>query len=267
MGEIKKNWWESEVSRREFLKKSAGSLLAGYIALQFLEEAAAKTAVKSLGTLVPTVDNPLSYYPNRDWEKEYRNLFKEDSHFHFLCAPNDTHNCLLKAHVRNGAISRISPSYGYNKATDVYGTKVSARWDPRCCQKGLALVRKIYGPRRIKKPMVRKSFLRWAEAGFPRDAAGRPVGLNEKGSGQDDWVAVSWDRASDIAARTIDNVARNYSGESGKQKLLAQGYDPAMVDKQGGVGVQSLKFRGGMAFLGAVRIFGINRFANSLALL
>ena len=46
-----------------------------------------------------TIDNPLGQYPNRDWEQVYRDLYHSDSSFTFLCAPNDTHNCLLRAHV------------------------------------------------------------------------------------------------------------------------------------------------------------------------
>ena len=41
-----------------------------------------------------SVDNPLAAYPNRSWERVYRNIFNADSSFVFLCAPNDTHNCL-----------------------------------------------------------------------------------------------------------------------------------------------------------------------------
>jgi hypothetical protein len=39
--------------------------------------------------------NPLAY-PERDWESIYRAQHGYDSHFHFMCAPNDTHNCLLR---------------------------------------------------------------------------------------------------------------------------------------------------------------------------
>lgn len=127
--------------------------------------------------LKPTIiDNPLAAYPNRDWESAYRNIFAADSTFTFLCAPNDTHNCLLKTHVKNGVAVRIGPTYGYGKAEDLYGNKSSHRWDPRLCQKGLALVRRFYGDRRVKAPMVRKGFKDWVDAGFPRDAAtGRPL--------------------------------------------------------------------------------------------
>ncbi|MBL8114613.1 MAG: hypothetical protein JNK60_17160, partial [Acidobacteria bacterium] len=43
------------------------------------------------------VSNPLAVYPDRGWEKVYRDLWKYDSTFTFTCAPNDTHNCLLRA--------------------------------------------------------------------------------------------------------------------------------------------------------------------------
>ena len=69
--------------------------------------------------LKPNTDSPLETYPDRDWEKVYRNIYEADSDYHFLCAPNDTHNCLLKAHVKNGVITRISPSYRYGEATDL----------------------------------------------------------------------------------------------------------------------------------------------------
>src|SRR3989304_4633534 len=150
------------LNRREFLRLGlAGVAMAAggplFAALKFVDD----------------VDNPLEFYPNRDWERLYRNVFSYDRHFYFLCAPNDTHNCLLRSYVKNDIITRIGPSYGYGKAEDIYGNKASSRWDPRLCQKGLVMVRKIYGPRREKNPMVREGFKHWADAGFPRDANGR----------------------------------------------------------------------------------------------
>lgn len=212
------------------------------------------------------VDNPLASYPNRDWEKAYRNIFKPDSSFVFLCAPNDTHNCLLRAYVKNGVVARIGPTFGYGKAEDLYGNRASTRWDPRICQKGLALVRRIYGDRRVKAPMVRKGFKDWAAAGFPRDkTTGKP---DEKyfQRGKDKWLRVSWDEAYKLSAAALDNIIRTYSGKSGAAYLKAQGYDPDMIGTIHEAGVETVKVRGGMAFLGATRIFGLYRFANMLAL-
>jgi Rrf2 family protein len=70
-----------------------------------------------------SVANPLEHYPNRDWERIYRNLFHTDGSYVFLCAPNDTHNCLLRAHVKNDVVVRIEPTYGYAKATDLSATR------------------------------------------------------------------------------------------------------------------------------------------------
>src|SRR3990172_3159027 len=135
-----------EITRRELLKLSATSI-AGL--------ALGEPILASL-RFITEVDNPLDFYPDRDWETIYRNQFKHDSTFHFLCAPNDTHNCLLRAYVKNGVVTRIGPSYGYGKARDIYGNQASHRWDPRLCQKGLSMRRKVQGPRRVKYPSIRK---------------------------------------------------------------------------------------------------------------
>lgn len=213
------------------------------------------------------VDNPLMSYPNRDWEKAYRNIFSSDSSFVFLCAPNDTHNCLLKAYVKNGVAVRIGPTYGYGKAQDLYGNTASHRWDPRLCQKGLSLVRRIYGDRRVKGPMVRRGFKAWVEAGFPRDPVTGKPDVKYFQRGKDRWLRVTWEDAYAITAKAMINIATTYSGEEGSKKLKDQGYDPAMIEAMEQAGVETIKLRGGMAFLGATRIFGLYRFANLMALM
>ena len=244
------------LSRREFLKIGALSATALLLNGPMLSVLRAQEGV----------GNPLESYPDRDWEKIYRDQFRYDSTFHFLCAPNDTHNCLLRAYVKNGVITRIGPSYGYGKAQDVYGHQASARWDPRCCQKGLALVRRIYGPRRVKHHLIREGFKKWIEAGMPRDDQGRvPASYLQRG--KEPFVRISFDEACAIVAKAMLNIATTYSGDQGKMLLQKQGYDEAMLEAMKGAGTQVLKFRGGMPLLGATRIFGFNRFANSLALL
>ena len=246
------------LSRRHFLTGLAG---AGAFA------ATAKAAAAPLRFLQPMeVPNPLAAYPNRGWERTYRNIFKYESSFVFLCAPNDTHNCLLRGYVKNGIVTRIGPTFGYGKAEDLYGHRASHRWDPRICQKGLALVRRIYGDRRVKSPMIRQGFKAWADAGFPRDpATGKPDPKYFQ-RGKDRWQRLEWDQAYDYSARALDNIARTYSGEKGQELLTKQGYDPAMVEAVEGAGTETIKVRGGMAFLGATRIFGLYRFANMMAL-
>lgn len=243
-------------SRRDFIKWS----LAGMAGL----------AVNSpkLAFLQPlSIDNPLGEYPSREWEKLYRNKYRYDETFIFTCAPNDTHNCLLRAYVRNGVVVRILPTYGYGKAKDVYGNSPSHRWEPRCCQKGLALVRKFYGDRRVKGAMVRKGWYDWVKAGFPRDTVtGKPPEKYFQ-RGKDKWLKIPYEEAYELVAKAYINVATTYSGDKGADYLKAQGYDPAMIEWMKGAGTLTLKHRGGMHFLGITRIAGLGRFSNMLALL
>jgi nitrate reductase alpha subunit len=252
--------------------ETPGFTRRGFLARSLAGAAAASAASSAWGEtlhfLAPIhVENPLAAYPNRDWEKAYRNIFRADSTFVFLCAPNDTHNCLLKAYVKNGVVTRIGPTFGYGEATDLEGNKASHRWDPRICQKGLALVRRFYGDRRVKAPMVRRGFRDWVEAGFPRHPKTGAPDPKYFRRGRDAWSRISWAEAFHITAKALENVAATYSGERGARRLAEQGYDPAMVEAMGGAGTEAIKLRGGMAFLGATRVYGLYRFANLLALL
>lgn len=246
------------VSRRRFVKATAAltgaALVTDTLGLQGFK-------------FVPEIKNPLEFYPNRDWEKIYRDQFRYDSSFTFLCAPNDTHNCLLRAYVRNGVIVRIGPTYGYNEARDLYGNKVSARWEPRCCQKGLALGRRFYGDRRVNGVWVRKGFFDWVRAGFPRDPHTGAPPKEYFNRGQDSWLKLSFDEAYGIVAQALFNIVQTYSGPEGAARLKAQNYDPTMLEAMHEAGTQTVKVRGGMPFLGATRIYGLARFANMLALL
>lgn len=247
-----------EISRRRFLKIAA-TISGGVAACELL-------GLKGL-TFIPTIGNPLQHYPDRDWEQIYRDQFHYDSTFTFLCAPNDTHNCLLRAYVRNGVVVRIGPTYGYHKAQDVEGNQVSARWEPRCCQKGLALGRRFYGDRRVKGVWVRKGFADWVRSGCPRDPQTGMPSKNYFNRGEDKWLHLTFDEGYQLVAQASLNIAETYSGSKGAERLIKQGYDPAMVETMHEAGTQTLKFRGGMPFLGATRIFGLYRVANMMALL
>ena len=212
------------------------------------------------------LSNPLAHYPDRDWEKTYRDLFKVDDSFVFLCAPNDTHNCLLRAYVRNGVVTRIGPTMGYGQATDLQGNRTSHRWDPRCCQKGLALTRRFYGDRRVRYPMIRKGFKQWVDKGFPRGQDGKPPAQYFR-RGWDGWEKLTWDQAAVYVAKTLHNVATTYSGEAGAKKLAEQHYDEESIAAMKGAGTQCLKFRGGMPLLGVTRVMAMYRMAGVLALL
>ncbi len=246
--------FQKPISRRAFLRAAGAAGFGAFV------------ASSTRAWALDAVDNPLAHYPDRDWERTYRDLWKVDSTFTFLCAPNDTHNCILKAHVRQGVITRIGPSMGYGKAKDLHGMGATHRWDPRVCQKGLALTRRFYGDRRIRHCMLRSGFKKWVDAGFPRGADGKPP-VEYFDRGRDTWVRVTHEEAAEAVAATLENVATTYSGEKGQALLRAQGYDEEVVQATRGAGTQVMKFRGGMPLLGMTRVFGLYRMANSMALL
>jgi nitrate reductase / nitrite oxidoreductase, alpha subunit len=252
--------FSTSLARRRFLKMAGA---AGFGAL-----ASPADLFAQYRYLAPVqVDNPLAAYPNRDWERMYRDIFRTDRSFVFMCCPNDTHNCLLNAFVKNNVVVRIEPTYGYGKAQDLYGNRASHRWDPRCCQKGLVLARRFYGDRRVNGAFLRKGFKEWVDRGFARDPQTGAAPRELMRRGWDSWVRVPHEEAYRYHTRALENIARTYSGDQGKRYLLAQGYDPDMVEAAEGAGTRVLKFRGGMAKQGALRIVGTFRFGNTMALL
>ena len=91
----------------------------------FLDTAVAAlgaSAVASFGCgalEVVSVDNPLASYPDRDWEKLYRDQYRYDRTFTWVCAPNDTHMCRMRAFVRNGVVVRSEQNYDHQDYTDL----------------------------------------------------------------------------------------------------------------------------------------------------
>jgi len=251
------------VTRRQILKilsaAAAGALATRYIPETVLALAYTEPIDQNL--------NPLETYPNRDWEQVYRDLYSWDDSFVYLCAPNDTHGCLLRAYVKNGVVKYVDPTFGYGQATDVYGNRASPRWDPRICPNGHTYVRRFYSDRRVKGAYIRSGFKDWVDAGMPRDADGLPRRQFFENRGKDAWEPISWDDAFRTIARVFIDVARTYTGAEGAARLAQQGYDPAMVAAMGGLGIQTLKFRSSMAWLSTLRFTGLYRFANHLALL
>ena len=247
-------------SRRQFLSQLAAAGVGGAVL--------AASAAGLCQVLEPrAIANPLGAYPDRDWEKVYRNLHSTDSTFAFLCADPEGHGCLLRAETKNGVVVRVGPTYGYRKAVDQDRRGVGQRWDPRCCQKGLTLPRRQVADRRCKKPMVRRWLLDWAQAGLPRDEkTGRPRGFEPR-RGQGDWVPLSWDEAETLIGRVLTDVAQTYGGEVGRQKLAEQGYAGAALDAMDGAGTQVIKVSGVHSTEGVLRSGAAARFAGGLGLL
>lgn len=148
-----------QLSRRQFLKVSAGTVAAAAIA----DKALALTALQP----VVEVDNPLGEYPDRSWERVYHDQYRYDSSFTWVCSPNDTHACRIRAFVRNGVVMRVEQNYDHQTYEDLYGNRGTFAHNPRMCLKGFTFHRRVYGPYRLKGPLMRKSWKQWMDDGSP----------------------------------------------------------------------------------------------------
>lgn len=245
-------------SRRDFLKWSS-AIGAGVVASTELRLFALEPALD--------VQNPLDHYPNRGWEEVYRNQYRYDSTFTWVCSPNCTHECRLMAFVRNGVFLRAEQNYDNGRISDLYGNKATANWNPRGCSNGFTFQRRVYGPHRLRYPIIRKMWKAWADAGFPELTPEKRAEYKFDSRGTDEFVRVSWDEAFEYVAKGYIAIAKRYSGEEGKRRLLEQGVQREMLMHWEGAGTRTLKFRGGMGLTGVLGKYGMYRNANLMALL
>jgi len=245
-----------EFSRRAFLKLSGAAALT----LAFTQP--------ELRLLQPiNVDNPLAAYPDRGWEQIYHNQYGYDTSFTYVCSPNDTHACRLRAFLRNGIILRSEQNYDVGRYADLDGNTATPHWNPRGCKKGQTFHRRIYGPHRLKGPLMRKGWQAWADAGFPELTPENKTKYKFDARGTDELLPVAWEVAYDYIARGMIAIATHYSSAAGIAQLRQQGYPEEMIEAMGGAGTRTFKCRGGMGLLGVIGKYGMYRFSNTLALL
>lgn len=252
------------VSRRRFLQ--VGGALAATAATVHVGESLALTYFSN----AVNVPNPLLAYPDRGWERVYRDQYRYDSSFPFICAPNDTHQCRTDAFMRNGVVLRTEQSYEAADYQDQTGNVSGPHWNPRGCGKGYTVHHRVYGPYRAKWPAVRAGWKEWADAGFPSlsDEPGLRSKYRFDDRASDDWVRLSWDEAFDYTARGLTAVAETYSGDEGRRRLVdADGYPEEMLEHWEESGVRTMKYGSSLPIHGVAGKFSLFRFANSLALL
>jgi nitrate reductase alpha subunit len=245
------------MNRRDFLKSALAAGSSGLLGPQLW------------AFDVVNVANPLGVYPSRDWEQVYRDQYRYDSSFTWVCAPNDTHMCRLRAFVRNGVLLRSEQNYDHDHCGDLYGNHATKAWNPRGCPKGYTIQRRVYGPYRLKGPVLRKGWKDWADAGFP-SLSDKPELRKQylfDDRGNDTFVRVSWEEAYKYMAGGMEAIARTYSGDEGKARLVKDGYDELMIDQVQGAGTRTVKIGSNLPLHGLVGKFGIYRFANLLGLL
>ncbi|MDP6495977.1 MAG: molybdopterin-dependent oxidoreductase, partial [Dehalococcoidia bacterium] len=250
-----------KLTRRQFLKVAAGTGAGAALGLTLrpLEVQALEIPVQ--------VGNPLEIYPERDWERVYEEQYKYESTFTWVCSPNDTHACRVKSFVRNGIVTRQEQNYDVQRYSDLYGNTATPAWNPRMCLKGYTMHRRVYGPYRLKYPMIRRGWKQWADDGFPELTSANKTKYKFDARGQDELQRASWDDANTYIAKALVNIAERYSGAAGARLLKEQGYAQEMIDDMEGAGTRTMKFRGGMGLLGVFGKYGIYRLNNSLAIL
>jgi nitrate reductase alpha subunit len=252
----------ADISRRGFIKVAGGAGLAALIGLLDLELLGLEA--------YPGIENPLLTYPNRGWEEIYRDQYGYDETFTVICAPNDTHMCRLRAFARNGVVMRLEQNYDGANYGDPQGNTSTAHWNPRGCLKGYTLHRRVYGPYRLRSPMLRRGWKQWADDGFPSlsDDPQLRTKYRFDDRGNDTFVRASWEEADDYTARGLEAVARTYSGEEGRRRLIDEdAYEPEMLEFWDSSGVRTMKFGSSLPVHGVAGKFGLFRFANMLALL
>ena len=247
-----------DVSRRRFLAMSmAGTALLGW-----------RPAWSALAP-IEGISNPLEHYPSRRWESIYRDQYHYDRSFTWICAPNDTHMCRLRAFVRNGVMVRAEQNYDHDRCGDLYGNTATKSWNPRGCPKGYTFHRRVYGPYRLKGPVIRAGWKRWADDGFPSlsDEPARRSQYKFDDRGNDSFVRLSWEEAARYTASGLIAAASTYSGPEGRRRLLSDGYDPLMLTHWQGAGTRLMKFGSNLPLHGLIGKFGIYRLTNMMALL
>jgi nitrate reductase alpha subunit len=194
------------ITRRAFLGLAGGASVGALTGILDLE-------VLALGSAVG-VENPLNQYPSRDWERIYRDQYAYDGNFTVVCAPNDTHMCRLRAFTRNGVVMRLEQNYDGGNYSDPQGNRSTVHWNPRGCLKGYTLHRRLYGPYRLRHPVVRTGWKEWADAGFPSLSDDPELRSRYRfdDRGNDTFVRVSWDEANEYLARGLEAIARTYTG-------------------------------------------------------
>jgi nitrate reductase alpha subunit len=250
---------QGEMGRRRFLQFfGVGAIIVA-------------TPLDVLSALSPVEDikNPLDYYPSRDWEKVYLDQYRYDRTFTWVCAPNDTHMCRMRGFVRNGVLVRSEQNYDHDRCGDLYGNKATKAWNPRGCPKGFTFQRRVYGPYRLKGPVIRKGWKEWADAGFPSLSDNPELRSQYRfdDRGNDTFVPVPWAEASRYAGLGLLAVARTYSGDEGRRRLLADGYADVMLEHWQGAGTRTMKIGSSLPLHGVVGKFGLFRFANMTALI
>src|SRR5207247_10564999 len=108
----------------------------------------------------------------------------------------------------------------------LYGNRGTFAWNPRMGLKGYTFHRRVYGPYRLKGPMIRKGWKAWVDDGCPELSPEVKRKYRYTSRGEDDMLRVSWDTCAAYLAKGMLKIAERYSGESGERRRREQGDAP-----------------------------------------
>ena len=132
--------------------------------------------------LLERVHEPIGNYPYRGWETLYREQWDYDSYGRTTHSVNCTGSCTWKVYVRNGIAFKEDQYSDYPDINPDLPT-----YNPRGCQKGANYKEYVYGPQRVKYPLIR---------------------TGERGEGK--WRKASWEEAlSYIAGKLVDAISKH----------------------------------------------------------
>ena len=83
------------------------------------------------------------------------------------------------------------------------------------CLKGYTFHRRVYGPYRLKGPLMRRGWKEWMDAGSPELTPEMKRKYKFDARFLDDMMRVSWDTAFTYVAKAAILIATKYSGEAG----------------------------------------------------
>ncbi len=167
----------NKLTRRDFLKVAVAA--AGALAAK---------EVLAFDYLTPVTD-PLGAYPYsyRGWESFYRDQWTFEHFGRSAHSANCTGNCTWKAYVKNGILYKEEQFGDY---PDIGSTVPT--YNPRGCQKGANYKEYIYGPQRVKYPLIRADY--------------DPANPNQATRGQGRFRRATWDEALALIAGKVVNT-------------------------------------------------------------
>lgn len=136
--------------------------------------------------LLEHINEPIGKYPYRGWETVYREQWKYDSTGRTTHSVNCAGSCTWKVYVKNNIAFKEEQYADYPDINPTLPT-----YNPRGCQKGANYKEYVYGPQRVKYPLMR---------------------TGARGEGK--WKRVSWEEAMRYIADKMVNTISTYGPDT-----------------------------------------------------